>query len=43
MPSIMNQVTCSLRNIKTDESKWGENLISREHIEICKGDKEELG
>ena len=42
MTTIMNQVSCSLCDIKINESKWGEHLISTEHLELCKRDKEEL-
>ena len=43
MTTIMNQVTCSQCNIKVDEKKWGEHLISTDNLKICKDDKVELG
>ena len=39
MTSIMNQVTCSLCDVKIDESQWKEHLISTEHLQVCKDNK----
>ena len=36
MTTIINQLTCSLCNIKIDELKWDEHLISLEHLQKCK-------
>ena len=32
----MSQVTCSLCNVKIDEIKWSEHLISTDPLQICK-------
>ena len=42
MTTIMNKVTCALCDIKVDESKWGEHLISTDHLDFCSEDKNEL-
>ena len=39
MTSIMNQVTCSLCDVKIDESQWKEHLISTDHLKRCKEEK----
>ena len=39
MTTIMNQVTCSLCDIKTDEFKWNEHLVSTKHLKRCKEEK----
>ena len=39
----MNQVTCSLCDIKVDEKKWDEHLVSTDHLQLCKEGKGELG
>ena len=39
MTTIMNQVTCSLCNMKTDELKWNGYLVSENHLELRKYDK----
>ena len=39
MTTIMNQVTSSLCDIKIDDSKWGEHLISTKHLKRCKEGK----
>ena len=39
MTSIMNQVTCSLCNMKIDELKWNEHIVSRNHLRLCKNVK----
>ena len=39
MTTIMNQVTCSLCDIKITESQWNEHLISTEHLQNCKNKK----
>ena len=39
MTNIMNQVTCSLCNIKTNESRWTNHLGSTNHLQLCKNDK----
>ena len=36
MTTIMNQVTCSLCDIKVDEKKWDEHLCSEKHLKYCK-------
>ena len=35
----MNQVTCSLCNIKIEEIQWKEHLVSTKHLEPCKNAK----
>ena len=44
MTTIMNQVTCSLCNMKTDELKWKEqdHLVSTNHLELCKNAKKKI-
>ena len=42
MTTIMNQVTCSLCNVKTNESQWKEHLISTDHLAFCKGIKDKI-
>ena len=42
MSTIMNQVTYSLCNMKTDEIKWKEHLVSTNHLHICKHTKNKL-
>ena len=42
MTSIMNQVTCSLCNMKIDELKWKEHLISTNHLRLCKKTKDKI-
>ena len=42
MTTIMNQVTCSLCNIKSDELKWKEHLVSTNHLELCKNAKNKI-
>ena len=41
MTTILNQVTCSLCNIETDELKRHEHLVSTNHLELCKNVKDE--
>ena len=36
MTTIMNQVTCSLCNMKTNELKGKEHLVSINHLEFVK-------
>ena len=36
MTALMCQVTCALCNIKTDETKRKEHIISTSHLQICK-------
>ena len=36
MITILNQVTGSLCNTKTDEIKWMDHLVSTKHLEVCK-------
>ena len=36
MTALMCQVTCALCNIKIDETKWHEHLISTKHLQNCK-------
>ena len=36
MTALMCQVTCVFCNIKIDEAKWGEHLISEKHRQKCK-------
>ena len=36
MTTIRNQVTCSLCNMKTDELKWQEQLVSTNPLRLCK-------
>ena len=40
MTTIMNQVTCSLYNMKTGEIKWMDHLVSTKHFEVCLNDKD---
>ena len=42
MTSIMNQVTCSLCNMKIDELKWKEHLVSTNHLQFCKENKNKI-
>ena len=39
MTTIMSQVTCSLCDMKMDESQWKEHLISTKHLKRCKEEK----
>ena len=36
MTSIMDQVICSLCNIKTDELQWNEHSVSTNRLELVK-------
>ena len=36
MTALMCQVTCTLCNIKIDETKWKEHLTSENHGKNCK-------
>ena len=38
----MNQVTCSLCDIKTDEPQWNNHLLSTNHLTLCKIDKDKI-
>ena len=40
MTTITNQVTCSLCYIKIDEINWNDHLMSTEHLQNCKENKE---
>ena len=40
MTSIMKQVTCSLCVVKIDEVNWNDHLMSTEHLQNCKENKE---
>ena len=40
MTTIMNQVTCSLCNIKMDELEWMYHIVSENHLQLCENDKE---
>ena len=42
MTTMLNQVTCSLRNIKNDELKWKEHLVSTNHLQLCRNDKDKI-
>ena len=42
MTTFMNQVTCSLCNIKTDELQWKNHLISTDHLNHCKKIKDKI-
>ena len=42
MTTIMNQVISTLCEIKIDESKWKENIMSTNHSQFCKEDKDEI-
>ena len=42
MTTIMTRVTCSICGEKMDESKWKEHLVSTEHLENCRNQKEGL-
>ena len=42
MTAIMNQVICSLCNIKTDDLQWKEHLVSINHLQLCKKDKDKI-
>ena len=39
MTTLMNQVTCSFCNIKTNETKLLAHIVSIIHSELCKYDK----
>ena len=38
----MNQVTCSLCNVKTNELQWEKHLISTDHLALCKRIKDKI-
>ena len=42
MNTIMNQVTCSLCIMRIDELKWKEHLVSTNHIQLCKDNKDKI-
>ena len=42
MTTIVNQVTCSPGNMKFDELKWEEHLVSTNHLYLCKNVKAEI-
>ena len=42
MTSIMNQVTCSLCDMKMDESQWKEHLVSNNHFMLCKKNEDKI-
>ena len=42
MTTIMNQVSCSLCNMKIDELKWKEHLVSTNHLQLCKENKDKI-
>ena len=42
MTTIMNQVTCSLCIMKTDETNWKEHLVSTNHLQLCKNNKNKI-
>ena len=42
MTTIMNQVTCSMCNTKTNETKWLDHIVSTNHLELCKNDKDKF-
>ena len=42
MTTIMNQVTCSLCNIKMDELEWMYHIVSENHLQLCENDKERI-
>ena len=35
MTTIKRQVTCSLCNMKIEESKWNSHIVSSNHLEKC--------
>ena len=35
MTTIKRQVTCSLCNLKIEESKWNSHIVSTNHLEKC--------
>ena len=42
MTTILNQVTCSLCNMKIDEIKRKEHLVSTNHLNLCKNNKDKI-
>ena len=42
MTTLMNQVTCSLCNMKIDELKWKEHLVSTNHLKLRKNAKNKI-
>ena len=36
MSALMCQVTCTLCNLKIDETKWKEHLTSENHLNVVK-------
>ena len=42
MTTIMIQVTCSLCNMKFDELKWKAHLVSTNHLNLCKINKDKI-
>ena len=42
MTTIMSQLTCSLCNMKIDELNWEEHLVSTNHLQLCKDNKDKI-
>ena len=42
MTALMNRATCSLCDIKVDEIKWKEHLVSTNHLQLCKDTKDKI-
>ena len=42
MTTLMNQVTCSLCNIKIDELNWKEHLVFTNHLQLCENVKDKI-
>ena len=42
MTTVMNQVTCSLCNIKIDELEGMYHLVSTNHLQLCTNDKDKF-
>ena len=42
MTTTMDQVTCSLCDMKIDESQWKEHIVSTNHLQLCKDYKDEV-
>ena len=42
MTTIVNQVTCSLCNIKLDELDWAYHPVSTNHLQLCENVKDKI-
>ena len=42
MTTILSQVTCSMGNMKIDELKWKEHLVSTNYLHLCENTKDKI-